>query len=44
MWVIEVDEEKAKKQGITPADVTKAVESLGEGIFEVLEILQEGDS
>lgn len=41
MWVIEVNEEKASKQGVTPADLTRAIESLGNGCFEVLEILHE---
>lgn len=45
MWIIDVDEEKAKQLEITPEDVTRAIESLGEGCFEVLEIIfQEDDA
>ncbi len=45
IWVVDVDEEKAKQHEITPGDVTKAIESLGKGCFEVLEIIfQEDDA
>ena len=43
MWVVNVDEKKAKEQGITPADVTIAIESLGDDILEVLAVVQEDE-
>lgn len=42
IWVVDVNEEKAMEQGLTPADITEAIESLGD-CFEVIEILQEKD-
>ena len=43
IWVVDVDEEKAKQHEITPGDVTKAIELLGDGCFEVLEIIFQED-